>query len=91
MEHDLAALEPGLDVLGVLAQYASIDRLRLGGIAPEIRAPGLKQPAASTVDRSGTRPTKEAETVVACTPLTVSAPGYVDVVIRDYMKAQPIQ
>lgn len=28
--------------------------------------------------------------VVSCTPITVSAAGYVDVVIRDYLKAQPL-
>ena len=45
----------------------------------------------TTVDRSERRPTKEDRaTVLSCTPLTVSAPGYVDVVIRDYLKAQPL-
>ncbi len=40
---------------------------------------------------SGRRLTKEVVgTSVTCAPLTVSASGYVDVVIRDYLKAQPL-
>ena len=45
----------------------------------------------STIDRSGPRPTREQDgTTVSCQPITVSASGYVDVVISDYMKAQPL-
>jgi hypothetical protein len=41
-----------------------------------------------SVDRSGSRPTREVgDRVVSCEPITVSANGYVDVVVRDYLKA----
>ena len=41
-----------------------------------------------SVDRSGTRVEREVgERVVSCEPITVSAAGYVDVVVRDYLKA----
>ena len=44
-----------------------------------------------SVDRSGPRPVREAgERVVSCEPITVSAAGYVDVVVRDYLKAYPL-
>ena len=45
----------------------------------------------SSVDREGRRVRKEEiVTGVNCAPLTVSASGYADVVIRDYLNAQPI-
>lgn len=45
----------------------------------------------SSIDRSGAKPTREQDgTAVSCEPITVSASGYVDVVIRDYLKAQPL-
>ena len=44
----------------------------------------------TTVDRAGAKPEWERETGTSCAPLIVSAPGYVDVVIRDYLKAQPM-
>jgi hypothetical protein len=46
------------------------------------------QKAVSTVDQSGGKPVRETDTVAVCTPLTVSAPGYVDVVIENYLSAQ---
>ena len=45
----------------------------------------------AVVDRSGTRPTREVvERVITCEPITVSAAGYVDVVVSDYLKATPL-
>jgi lysophospholipase L1-like esterase len=42
----------------------------------------------TTIDQSGTRPMREVgEKVVSCSPITVSAAGYVDVVVRDYLNA----
>ncbi|MGH7527474.1 MAG: SGNH/GDSL hydrolase family protein [Gemmatimonadales bacterium] len=42
----------------------------------------------SPADREEGKPLRPG--VVRCTPITVSAAGYVDVVIRDYLKAQPL-
>jgi hypothetical protein len=42
----------------------------------------------TSVDRTGDKPVKERERVTTCAPITVSAPGYVDVVISDYLQAQ---
>jgi hypothetical protein len=47
--------------------------------------------ATSTVDQSGARPVTVTDTVTVCAPITVSAPGYVDVVITNYMSAVPAQ
>jgi lysophospholipase L1-like esterase len=46
----------------------------------------------STVDREERKLAKQEQlgTAVNCTPLMVSAAGYVDVVIRDYLQAQPL-
>lgn len=46
----------------------------------------------STIDREDRRLARQQKlgTAVSCTPLTVSAQGYLDVVISDYLKAQPL-
>jgi lysophospholipase L1-like esterase len=42
----------------------------------------------TSIDRSGLKPTREVlGTALTCEPITVSATGYADVVIRDYLKA----
>jgi len=51
------------------------------------------QKTVSTVEPSGRargKPLRETDTVTVCTPITVSAPGYVDVVIENYLSAQLI-
>jgi len=45
----------------------------------------------TAIDRSGFKPTREKlGTSVSCSPITVSAAGYMDVVITDYLSAQPL-
>jgi hypothetical protein len=36
------------------------------------------------------REERERATVTVCTPMTISAPGYVDVVIKNYLAATPV-
>jgi lysophospholipase L1-like esterase len=46
---------------------------------------------AAVIDQSGLKPVREKTgTSLVCSPLTVSAPGYTDVVISNYLSAKPL-